>query len=97
MPIYEYECASCGHCFEKKQRFGAEPVRVCPECQGRAERVIRAVPIIFKGSGFYVTDNRKGSEFKPAGKKKPEKEKEKEKEKGKGRVEGKVEGKVESE
>ena len=59
MPIYEYECDECHHCFEKKQRFDEEPVASCPECEGKARRVIHSVPIIFKGSGFYVTDNRK--------------------------------------
>ncbi len=61
MPIYEYECDSCGHCFEKKQGFHEKPVAVCPECKGKARRVIHSVPVIFKGSGFYVTDNRKES------------------------------------
>ena len=59
MPIYDYECDICHHCFEKKQRFDEEPVASCPECEGTAHRVIHSVPIIFKGSGFYVTDHRK--------------------------------------
>ena len=59
MPIYEYECGVCQCHFERKQKFDEEPVAVCPECEGRARRVIHSVPIIFKGSGFYVTDNRK--------------------------------------
>lgn len=59
MPIYEYECDECHHCFERKQKFDEEPVASCPECEGKARRVIHSVPIIFKGSGFYVTDNRK--------------------------------------
>ncbi len=59
MPIYEYECGVCQCRFERKQRFDEEPVAVCPECEGKARRVIHSVPIIFKGSGFYVTDNRK--------------------------------------
>ena len=60
MPIYEYECDLCGLRFERKQRFDEEPVSICPECDGKARRVIHSVPIIFKGSGFYVTDSRKG-------------------------------------
>jgi len=60
MPIYEYECSSCRFHFERKQRFDAEPVAICPECQGKAQRIFHATPIIFKGSGFYTTDNRKG-------------------------------------
>lgn len=61
MPIYEYECGVCQCRFERKQRFDEEPVAICPECEGKARRVIHSVPIIFKGSGFYVTDNRKDS------------------------------------
>ncbi len=59
MPTYEYECSSCHHRFEKKQKFDAEPVALCPKCRGKAKRVIHPTPIIFKGSGFYVTDSRK--------------------------------------
>jgi len=59
MPIYEYECSECQNHFERKQKFDEEPVAMCPKCQGKARRVINSVPIIFKGSGFYVTDHRK--------------------------------------
>lgn len=59
MPIYEYECGDCHIHFERKQSFDEEPVAVCPECQGKARRVLHSTPIIFKGSGFYITDNRK--------------------------------------
>ena len=59
MPIYEYECSDCRNNFERKQGFDEEPVAMCPKCQGKARRVINSVPIIFKGSGFYVTDHRK--------------------------------------
>jgi len=59
MPIYEYECGLCQFHFERKQGFDEEPIAVCPECQGKARRVIHSIPVIFKGSGFYVTDNRK--------------------------------------
>ena len=59
MPYYEYECCECEYRFERKQRFDEEPVAVCPRCKGKAQRVIHSVPVIFKGSGFYVTDNRK--------------------------------------
>lgn len=78
MPIYEYECSVCDFHFERRQSFHEEPVAMCPKCQGKARRVIHAVPIIFKGSGFYITDNRKsdtpepvaGAEEKPSKKKK---------------------------
>ena len=71
MPIYEYECDICRCRFERRQRFDEEPVAMCPECQGKAHRVIHSVPIIFKGSGFYTTDNRKSEAKEPTkGKKK---------------------------
>ena len=79
MPIYEYECDICRCRFERRQRFDEEPVAICPECQGKARRVIHSVPIIFKGSGFYTTDNRRSETKAPTeGEKKlPAKEKEK--------------------
>jgi putative FmdB family regulatory protein len=58
VPIYEYECNDCCHQFERKQRFDEEPIAICPQCQGKCRRVIHSVPVIFKGSGFYVTDSR---------------------------------------
>ena len=60
MPIYEYECGHCRHRFEMRQGFDDEPQAMCPQCEGRARRVFHSTPIIFKGSGFYVTDHRKG-------------------------------------
>jgi len=79
VPIYEYECDIC-HChFERKQRFDEEPVAMCPECQGKARRVIHSTPIIFKGSGFYTTDGRKDSPGEKAREKVPGKGKQKEK------------------
>ena len=59
MPTYVYQCAECCHTFERKQRFDEEAITMCPGCGGKSRRVIHAAPIIFKGSGFYVTDNRK--------------------------------------
>ena len=61
MPIYEYECGVCHFHFERRQGFDEEPVAACPACQGQARRVIHPSPVIFKGSGFYTTDSRKGS------------------------------------
>lgn len=58
MPIYEYECEACGVRFERFQRITDKPLTVCPECDGRVYRVLQPVGIIFKGSGFYVTDHR---------------------------------------
>ena len=64
MPIYEYECNDCHCLFERRQRFDEEPLAVCPKCEGKARRVIHSVPIIFKGSGFYITDSRQGGSAK---------------------------------
>ncbi|MCL4458550.1 MAG: zinc ribbon domain-containing protein [Chloroflexi bacterium] len=61
MPIYEYECLSCGIHFETKQSVQDEPIRRCPECSGYTRRVLHPVGIVFKGSGFYTTDNRVGA------------------------------------
>jgi len=61
MPIYLYQCDECGLRFERLQRMSEEPLTECPECEGTIHRVIQPVGIIFKGSGFYVTDNRQGS------------------------------------
>ena len=68
MPIYEYECNICHFHFDKRQSFNEEPVAICPNCQGKARRVLQSTPVIFKGSGFYVTDSRKGSTAAEAGK-----------------------------
>ena len=60
MPIYEYECGN-SHRFEVRQRFSDDPVTSCPTCDGDTRRVIRAVPVHFKGSGFYVNDYGRGA------------------------------------
>lgn len=78
MPLYEYQCQDCGVRFERRQHINDEPVKVCPECEGEVHRLIQPVGIIFKGSGFYVTDNRaKSSTAKPGDTKKPSKASEK--------------------
>jgi len=72
MPLYEYQCQACGVRFERRQHINDEPVKVCPECRGEVHRLIQPVGIIFKGSGFYVTDNRaKSSTAVPGNTKKP--------------------------
>ena len=58
MPVYEYECNSCLSRFDLRKSFDDSGPVCCPECGGSAQRVFSPVPIIFKGSGFYVTDNR---------------------------------------
>jgi len=59
VPLYEYECASCRKRFEIRQKVTEDSLTDCPSCGGVVRRVIHPVGIIFKGSGFYVTDNRK--------------------------------------
>lgn len=58
MPIYAYECEECGVRFERRQSFHDEPLTDCPECGGGVHRLIQPAGIVFKGSGFYVTDHR---------------------------------------
>lgn len=61
MPTYQYKCEDCGVRFERFQHFSELPLERCPECDGAVRRVIQPVGVIFKGSGFYVTDNKKNS------------------------------------
>lgn len=57
MPIYEYECGACSTRFEVKQSYHDEPKAACKKCGSPSRRIFKPVPIVFKGSGFYVTDN----------------------------------------
>ncbi len=61
MPVYEYECEQCGTRFERIQSVRDEPIRRCPECSGTVHKVFYPAGIIFKGSGWYITDSRKSS------------------------------------
>jgi len=58
MPVYEYECQACRHRFERKQSFSEEPVKVCPSCGGTTRKLLSRPAIVFKGSGWYITDSR---------------------------------------
>ena len=58
MPTYGYECTACKHRFEVFQRITEEPVKVCEKCGSPVHRLMYPVGIVFKGSGFYVNDNR---------------------------------------
>jgi putative FmdB family regulatory protein len=71
MPLYEYECNSCGVRFERLQSINDDPVKECPECGEEVRRLIHPVGIIFKGKGFYVTDNRKAKSSTAVTKDKP--------------------------
>lgn len=62
MPVYSYLCQHCGHTFDQFQHFTDDPLTVCPNCNTVALRkVYQPVGIVFKGKGFYATDNRSPS------------------------------------
>ncbi len=58
MPTYQYACTECDHAFEQVQSFNEDSLTTCPECTGRLRKIFNAVGVVFKGSGFYRTDNR---------------------------------------
>jgi len=60
VPTYQYTCTECGEPVEVVQKFTDEPLTVCSACGGRLRKVLSPVGIVFKGSGFYRTDSRKG-------------------------------------
>ena len=60
MPVYEYKCTK-GHVYEKTEGFNASPRQKCVRCGATAKRQISMPAVIFKGSGFYSTDNRKSN------------------------------------
>ena len=68
MPRYEYQCSECGVRFERVQSFNDAPLKTCPECAGEVHRLIGPVGVIFKGSGFYVTDKGGKNSAPPASK-----------------------------
>ena len=61
MPVYTYVCKQCGADLERRQSFSDAPLTVCETCGGELRRVLHPVGVIFKGSGFYNTDNRKSA------------------------------------
>ena len=61
MPTYQYVCTECGDQVEAVQKFTDDPLSVHDTCGGRLRKVFSPVGIVFKGSGFYRTDSRKGS------------------------------------
>lgn len=78
MPTYVYQCKECGHRFEIFQSFSADALDTCPECREVALRkVLFPAGVVFKGSGFYVTDSRRAQpstsgKKKESGDKKPD-------------------------
>ena len=71
MPLYDYACTQCGRTFEVRRGFNETHQDPCAACGAPVRRVFNAAPVLFKGSGFYVTDSRRSA---PGGKaEKPEK------------------------
>lgn len=60
MPTYEYKCQKCGHVFEARQSFSEAPLTKCEleTCNGKVKKLFSPPAIIFKGKGFYCTDNK---------------------------------------
>ena len=56
MPIYEYKCTQCGFTFDVLQKLSDPPIRKCTKCSGVTNKVISASGLVFKGSGWYITD-----------------------------------------
>jgi putative FmdB family regulatory protein len=62
VPLYDYKCTACDNQYETREGFDAPSRQACPRCGGEAKRLLHPPPIVFKGSGFYITDSRKGSQ-----------------------------------
>jgi putative FmdB family regulatory protein len=62
MPLYDYRCTQCGNAVEVRHGFDDTHAEPCPACGGAMSRVFNPAPILFKGSGFYVTDSRSKSD-----------------------------------
>lgn len=76
MPTYDYKCIQCRHEFEQFQSMSADPIKKCPECGGKVRRLVGGGSgLIFKGSGFYLTDYVKGKEKEKSSSEKNGKEK----------------------
>lgn len=68
MPTYDYRCKNCGHRFEEFQSVIDEPLAICPKCSGELQRLITGGSgLIFKGSGFYITDYKNDTKEKKNG------------------------------
>ena len=70
MPLYEYECESGEHRFERIQKFSDPPIETCPTCGRKVRKLLSSPAIQFKGSGWYITDYaRKSGDGKGSGSK----------------------------
>ncbi|MGB3323509.1 MAG: FmdB family zinc ribbon protein [Mycolicibacterium fortuitum] len=58
MPTYSYACTECGNRFDAVQAFSDDALTSCPKCSGKLRKLFGSVGVVFKGSGFYRTDNR---------------------------------------
>lgn len=81
MPTYEYKCKKCNKTFEQLQSINEDALKSCIYCDGQVNRVFHPVGIVFKGSGFYTTDNRKSGVGSRESGEKPKKESKKEEDK----------------
>ncbi|MBI5418582.1 MAG: zinc ribbon domain-containing protein [Deltaproteobacteria bacterium] len=68
MPIYEYQCGKCNKVTERLQGINAPPLRKCPSCGGRVEKMMSPGAFVLKGSGWYATDYANKGNGKGAGK-----------------------------
>lgn len=92
MPIYEYECKKCSHRFEIIQKFSDKAISKCEKCNGKVRKLIAPPALVFKGTGWYVTDySAKGKEAKS--KENPEKTKSEKDKSGKEKTGKKESGK----
>src|SRR3990172_1887163 len=71
MPVYTYHCENCGHEFDKQQSYSEQALTVCPQCRKHGlHRVYKPAGVVFRGSGFYVTDKRSSATSSSNGKSK---------------------------
>ena len=96
MPTYDYECRSCGHRFDILQKITADALTSCPQCKKKTLRRLigGGIGIIFKGSGFYTTDNKSSSAAAAA--RSESKNEARTESKSDGRSDGKSDGKSEN-
>jgi len=88
LPVYEYECTSCGNQFEIMQKITDKLLDSCPSCSGKVRKLVSNCSFKLKGSGWYVTDYAKKSEKKEE-KKEEKSEKKKDKTSDSGEAKGK--------